>query len=430
MSALFTVGGSARPLRILHLTTFYPPYSFGGDAMYVYRLSHALADEGHEVDVVHCVDAYHLLHPREPELAFAPHPGVRVHALRSGYGWLSPVVSHQTGRPGLKARAIRAIFETADPDVVHYHNVSLLGPTVLTTSPESRALRLFTAHDHWLVCPTHVLWKLGRQPCDTPACLPCTLRTGRPPQAWRYTGALARASQAVDQFIAPSRFAVDMHASRGFGRPVAHLPYFTDRADQDWVRPPPRPHDRPYFLFVGRLEPIKGAHTLVDLWSQVDDADLLIAGAGSEAASLRARAAGNPRVRFLGGVSPDRLGALYVHALACVVPSLTYETFGIVVIEAFARRTPVIVRDLGALPELVEESGGGLVYRSGAELRSALRRIAESPELRRDLGRRGYDTFVARWSREPHLAQYFDLLRDLARQRFGAIPWERAAQAG
>jgi hypothetical protein len=46
-----------RPLNFLHLTTFYPPYSFGGDAMYIYRLAHALGNAGHQVDVVHCIDA-------------------------------------------------------------------------------------------------------------------------------------------------------------------------------------------------------------------------------------------------------------------------------------------------------------------------------------------------------------------------------------
>src|SRR4030095_4006061 len=78
-----------RPLRFLHLTTFYPPYSFGGDAMYIYRLSHALAKGGHQVDVVHCVDSYHLLHPARPEIEFAEHPNVVRHELRSKYEWLS-----------------------------------------------------------------------------------------------------------------------------------------------------------------------------------------------------------------------------------------------------------------------------------------------------------------------------------------------------
>src|SRR3954464_8975419 len=68
-----------RPLNFLHFTTFYPPYHFGGDAMYIYRLSHALAEMGHHVDVVHCVDSYHLLHPGEPPMKFAEHPNVVRH---------------------------------------------------------------------------------------------------------------------------------------------------------------------------------------------------------------------------------------------------------------------------------------------------------------------------------------------------------------
>lgn len=52
----------------------------------------------------------------------------------------------------------------------------------------------------------------------------------------------------------------------------------------------------------------------------------------------------------------SELGTLYFHALACIVPSITYETFGMIIIEAFARKTPVIVRDLGALPEVIHDS--------------------------------------------------------------------------
>ena len=85
----------------------------------------------------------------------------------------------------------------------------------------------------------------------------------------------------------------------------------------------------------------------------MSDHDLLVAGTGTLADKLKARAAGNGRVRFLGPVPQADIGRLYAHAVACLVPSLTYETFGMVVIEAFARKTRVIVRDLGALPEIV-----------------------------------------------------------------------------
>ncbi len=299
----------SRPLKFLHLTTFYPPYSFGGDAQFVYRLCHALADAGHHVDVVHCVDSYHLFHPGPPPIAVAEHPRVRRHELRSGKGWLSPLLTQQTGHPLLKRSRIRGLLREHDYDVIHYHNTSLLGPGVLAIGGSRlRAVKLYTTHEHWLVCPMHVLWKFDREPCAKPECLRCTLHGRRPPQLWRYTGLLDRASRHVDEFLAPSRFTAAMHAERGFPRPLEYLPHFIDRVDDDWRRPGPRPHERPYFLFVGRLEAIKGLQTVIPLWSRVPDADLLIAGTGAYEGELRALAGSDPRIRFLGGQPQTALG--------------------------------------------------------------------------------------------------------------------------
>jgi glycosyltransferase involved in cell wall biosynthesis len=417
-----------RTLNFLHLTTFYPPYSFGGDAMYLYRLCHALGDAGHHCDVIHCIDSYHLLHPAEPPIRFADHPNVSTHGLRSGYKWLSPLLSQQTGRPLLKRRRIRDLLDSKPYDVIHYHNISLLGPAVLSLEPtQGRAVKLYTTHEHWLICPTHVLWKFNNQPCDRPACLKCTLLHKRPPQVWRYTGMLERNSRHVDQYVSPSRFTAAMHAERGFPQPVDYLPLFIDRADGDWQHPGPRPHERPYFLFVGRLEYIKGLQTLLALWERVHDYDLLVVGTGGYEAELRSQAAGNRRIRFLGPQPQRQLGPLYYHALACLVPSITYETFGLICLEAFARKTPAIVRDLGALPELIRDSQGGFVYRTDEELLLALRRIA-CTELRAELGENGYQAFVRSWSREAHLERYFGFLRKVALRKFGRVPWEDAGE--
>ena len=393
--------------------------------MYIYRLSHALGDAGHSVDVVHCVDSYHLLHPAEPEIAFAEHPNVRRHELRSSYKWLSPLLTQQTGRAFLKLKQIRDLLNSKPYDVIQYHNISLLGPQVLTLEPElGAAIKMYMTHEHWLVCPTHVLWKFGSRPCEGPDCLRCVIKARRPPQVWRYTNYLAEASAYVDQFVSPSRFTAQMHAERGFPKPVAHLPYFIDRVDDDGCKPGPPLHDKPYFLFVGRLERIKGLHTLIQLWSQITEYDLLVAGTGLEADALRQQAEDNPRIKFLGPMSQDQLGAVYRQALAVIVPSLTYETFGIIIVEAFARRTPVIVRDLGALPEVVNDSGGGFIYKDDDELLAAIDRIGTSADLREQLGQKGYEAFLANWSREAHLKIYFDFLKRTAIKKFGTIPWQ------
>jgi glycosyltransferase involved in cell wall biosynthesis len=414
----------SRPLNFLHLTTFYPPYSFGGDAVQLYRLSHALGDAGHHVDVIHCVDSYHLLHPGEPAIQYAGHPNVVTHQLRSGLHSISPLLTQQTGRPWLKGKKIAEVLRSRPFDVIHFHNISLLGPEILSIVPEhGQAVKLYTTHEHWLICPTHVLWKFNQAPCLEPQCLRCTLQARKPPQIWRYTGLLERMAGHVDQFLAPSRFTAGMHAKRGFTQPVAYLPNFIDPVDRDWQEPAPRPQSALYFLFVGRLELIKGLQTLIALWDKVPDFDLLVAGEGTYEPQLRSMAARNPRIKFLGPLPQKELGALYHHALACIVPSITYETFGMTSVEAFARKTPVLVRDLGALPEIIQDSGGGYIYRTDEELLEAMNRIAHSSELRAELGRKGYDAFRRLWSREAHLNLYFDYMNRAAQKKFERVPW-------
>ena len=106
------------------ITTFYPPYNFGGDGIFVHHLSNELARRGHQVEVIHCIDAYRLRARREPPSTYANHPNLTVHGLKSPLGFLSPLATQQTGLPLLKAVRIRRILETGF-DVIHYHNISL-----------------------------------------------------------------------------------------------------------------------------------------------------------------------------------------------------------------------------------------------------------------------------------------------------------------
>ena len=112
---------------------------------------------------------------------------------------------HQTGGPSFGASLVRRILDQPY-DVIHYHNVSLMGgPEVLTYG---NALKLYHGPRYWLVCPTHVLYRYQREPCARPTCLSCTLAHHRPPQLWRYTNKLASAVVHVDAFLALSQFSI------------------------------------------------------------------------------------------------------------------------------------------------------------------------------------------------------------------------------
>jgi glycosyltransferase involved in cell wall biosynthesis len=228
---------------------------------------------------------------------------------------------------------------------------------------------------------------------------------------------LGRAVSNVDAFIAVSRFSRDKHREMGFSAaaPVEVIPHFVPA-------PLPgaaggSPHPRPYFLVVGRLEKMKGVQAAIEAFRSHRDDDLLIVGDGSYEATLRRLAAGLPHVHFLGRLPYSRLQALFRHATALIVPSVGYETFGIVILEAFVQRTPVIVHNLGALPEIVQQSGGGLVYSDATGLVDALRALRPDTALRRSLGERGYEAYRRYWTPEVHLRQYFGLIRDIAARK-------------
>jgi glycosyltransferase involved in cell wall biosynthesis len=217
---------------------------------------------------------------------------------------------------------------------------------------------------------------------------------------------MERSTRHVDLFLSPSRFSIEMHRQRGFERPMRHFPQFSPDP-QGAVN---RTIDEPYFLVVARLERLKGIQTLIEVFRAYRRARLVIVGDGTYATELKRLAAGMPNVTFLGSVPFTRLRSLYANAVAVVAPSIGYETFGMTTIEGFANHTPAIVRDLGALPEPVLDSGGGIVFRTTSELIDALDALQSDRALRDDLGRRGYEGWLTHWSTAPHVARYLELV--------------------
>ena len=114
---------------------------------------------------------------------------------------------------------------------------------------------------------------------------------------------------------------------------------------------------------------------------------------------------------------------LFHGARAVVVPSLFPETFGYVVLEAFAVRTPVIVNLAGgALRETGVASGGGLGYSTDGELLLAMRRMVHDDDLRDELADQGYTMRTSEWSETAHMDRYFDLISAIRSGRSATTP--------
>ena len=396
------------------ITTFYPPANFGGDGHAVRRLAHALARRGHEVHVIHDVDAFRSLTSKPDRAPLAEPEGVHVHPLQSALGMLSPLATQQLGRPLVHGREIRRILDGGF-DVINFHNISLVGgPAILGFGT---GIKLYTAHEHWLVCSSHILWRHNREVCTGRECLRCVLHYRRPPQLWRAGSLLEREARHVDEFLTMSEFAAHNHAQFGFDRPMRVIPAFLPDASPIAPRAADSADAPPYLLFVGRLEAIKGLQDIIPRFVGAQGPELWIAGSGDYEPELRALAGGMPRVRFLGFQSEDQLRLLYRDALAVVIPSVCYEVFPLVVLEAFREGTPIIARDFGPFPEIVRVSEAGLLFNTPEQFDAAVLALSTDASRRAAMGRAAAAAFAHNWSEDVAMERYFGVIREVAKRR-------------
>lgn len=148
-----------------------------------------------------------------------------------------------------------------------------------------------------------------------------------------------------------------------------------------------------FLLFVGRLRYYKGLPVLLDALPDISDAQLVIAGTGTEEQALRAQTARlglDTRVHFLGDVAARDLRVLYHACGVFVLPAIARsEAYGLVQLEAHSAGTPVISTALRTGVDYVNaHEVSGLIVPPGdaRALGAAVRRLLDDAEYRAELG--------------------------------------------
>jgi glycosyltransferase involved in cell wall biosynthesis len=178
--------------------------------------------------------------------------------------------------------------------------------------------------------------------------------------------------------------------------------------------------DPPYVAFVGRLQPGKGAHYLIDAFARIADSyperQLVLVGDGPQRDELEqlAREKGiGDRVEFLGEIPNEAIPAVVGEADVFALPSLA-EGMPRTVLEALACKTPVVTTDLEQLRPLVKDVGRLVPSESPPELADALDDLLEaSPETREAMGERGREKILNNYSWRDTVRQTTDVYREL-----------------
>ena len=388
--------------RIVMTSTFYPPYHLGGDAVHVKYLAEELANRGHEVHVLHSMDAFHLkTKGREPRPESS---GVHVHPVSTSMGSASAAVTYLTGSNRKIWRQLRQLVSEIRPDWVHHHNISLLGHEVLDVG---KMPRLYTAHDHWLICPRSDMMYRGRERCDGRGCTTCAISSGRPPQMWR-NGGFSRSVEGIDRAIAPSRYMSEVLREHA-GLEAAILPNFVPRPDV-------RAHEPSHFLFAGVLEEHKGLGLLLRAYEASNvDAELHVAGSGSledMVDEFEERTRG--KVRRLGFLQRDEMIEELSSALCLAAPSMCSENSPLSCIEALSMGVPLLVSSRGGLPELVSGPCGLVADLTVDGLASALSMFEDKWGMRNSMASNALRRYEETHTPEGYISRYFELAEGTA----------------
>jgi glycosyltransferase involved in cell wall biosynthesis len=307
--------------------------------------------------------------------------------------------------PAVRAE-LAARLRAERPDVVHVHNVfPLLSPAVLAACADAGVPAVATLHNYTQICPPGTLQRDGRPctECVGSAPLPAVRhgcyrnsRLATVPLAVSMSANRRRWWSGVERFFCISAAQRDVLVRSGM--PAGRLAVKHNFVPEPDAR---RAGDGEHLLYLGRLAEAKGVRLLMAAWDGLAadggvGVPLVLAGAGPLEPEVTAWAAGRDDVRYVGLYDPAQCRQAIAQSVAVVAPSLSLETFGLVVAEAMAAGVPAVAAGHGAFAELVEEGVTGLLHRPGeaASLASCLRRITAEPDRNRDMGqaaRRRYE---------------------------------------
>jgi glycosyltransferase involved in cell wall biosynthesis len=304
-------------------------------------------------------------------------------------------------------KLVAATAHAHSADIVHFHNTfPLLSPSVYSAARGAGAAVVQTLHNYRLVCPGALLMRNGA-PCEE--CL------GRNP--WRsvvhrcYRGSAAASATVavmltahrtrgtwrndVDAYICLTEFARAKLVAGGLPADKLHVKGNSVRAT-----PGAAPRERKYFLYAGRLSSEKGVDFLVRAWKEARIPHrLLVVGDGPLDAVVRHEARDN--VEIMGRLSREDVLSLLEEAIGVIIPSFCYESFPLVIPEAFSRGVPVIGSALGSLANIVDDGENGLLIPPGdvAALTAAVGTLAD-PDSWPAFSRNALNAFTTRFTSE------------------------------
>ena len=324
---------------------------------------------------------------------------------------------------------LRKLFGREHFSVAHFHNTfPLISPSAYYAARDEGIPVVQTLHNFRLICPGTLLYRDGH------VCEDCLGKVPALPSiihacyhdsavqtavvALENTVHQARSTwySGVDAYIATTEFVRQKFIQAGFPAEKIFV-----RAHA--VQPDPGLHQGQgdYALYVGRLTLEKGIRTLLEAWRGFANIPLKIIGDGPLKDEVQAFIAQhNLNIELIPWLQPGDVMQQIKGARFLLFPSQWYETFGRVIIEAFACGIPVIASNLGAPAELVDHQRTGLHFKAGdaQSLAQSVSELWSSPQTSQALGDAAREEYERKYTAEPNYQRLMQIYGKVAAQPF------------
>jgi glycosyltransferase involved in cell wall biosynthesis len=349
-----------------------------------------------------------LLRSRGHEVIEYLEDNKKIASMHKAFVALNTIWSHSS------YQNLREFLENTKPEVVHFHNTfPLISPSAYYACKDLGIPVVQTLDNQRLMCPAASFYRDGKLCLD---CLGKTLAWPGVLHACYHDSRLHTAVVAsmltvhrlmstcqskVDTFLCSTNFYRDLFVQAGLpSGKIVVMPHFVqEEFESDSAK-----KTADYAVFVGRLDPEKGIHTLLEAWCHLDF-PLKIRGNGrlDKAARGIVKQKNMDHIEFVERMEAHELSNLIGNARFLVMPSEGYyETFGMVIIEAYSGRVPVVASNIGVVPELVSDKQTGLLFEPGnaLDLADKAQWMWDHPDEADAMGRNGQKIYRERFTQE------------------------------
>lgn len=363
--------GGGKIVKVCLINTYYYPDIMGGTEISVKKLAEGLAELGNDVSVI-CTGKNNISEKIN---------NVIVHRIRVN-NLYTPIEHKEVSK--LKKVAYRILdinnvfnkkilkdkIKHINPDIVHVNNIYGLSIVIWDVLEELKIPVIHTLRDYYLICPKVSLLKSGKV-CNNPNFL-CKL----------YSKYNKRVFQIDTCVTAPSKFTLKLFDNLGYLRETDNkviynaIDFDEKNVEKILNEKKIRNNKKIKFVYLGGLEEHKGIIWLLDSFKEVnnENIELNIAGKGILKQMVLKAAEQDKRVKYHDFLTEEELNKLLYNSDILVVPSIWYEPFGRVVIDAYKNVMPVIGSDIGGISEIIDNDKTGLLIKpnSKEELINAL----------------------------------------------------------